>query len=210
MKIKVLKSFGTEYEAHQWVSSKGVEGARVEATSSLKSLGHSGSIPGGRFHVVVVNGAPVEVRKSAPKVVSDASSSASSSSLVPEFDFNVVKAAVDGAVSKVFKRMGYGKPTKVAKADSVEGKDEVAGAVMGTEGAAIKSDSLSLVASVLSGNFNELILKSMVTEVVLDVLKNYGEARFAPPADEGEEGDDEGGADWDEDAAADADYDDRE
>jgi hypothetical protein len=56
----VLKSFSTEYEANDWIRSQGLVDYKDEVyvvkTESLKSVGISGAIKSGRYHVVAVKG----------------------------------------------------------------------------------------------------------------------------------------------------------
>jgi len=52
-KVKVLKSFSSAHEAVNWMTQKRIEGASIEVTGTLKSIGHSGAIPSGNYHVVL-------------------------------------------------------------------------------------------------------------------------------------------------------------
>jgi hypothetical protein len=51
--IKVLKSFKSAHEAVDWISRNGIEDASIEMTGTLKSIGYSGPIPSGNYHVVL-------------------------------------------------------------------------------------------------------------------------------------------------------------
>jgi hypothetical protein len=51
--VKVLKSFKSAHEAVNWMSQNRIEDASIEMTGTLKSIGHSGSIPSGNYHVVL-------------------------------------------------------------------------------------------------------------------------------------------------------------
>lgn len=50
--MKVLKSFNDAHSAIEWTTENKIEGAFIEITGALKSLG-IGSIPTGRYHVVL-------------------------------------------------------------------------------------------------------------------------------------------------------------
>jgi hypothetical protein len=51
--VKVLKSFKSAHSAVNWMSQNRIEDTSIETTGTLKSLGHSGAVPSGNYHVVL-------------------------------------------------------------------------------------------------------------------------------------------------------------
>jgi hypothetical protein len=50
---KILKSFVSAHDAVNWLTKNRVEGASIETTSTLKSVGY-GRIPSGNYHVIAL------------------------------------------------------------------------------------------------------------------------------------------------------------
>jgi len=69
---KVLKSFATAHEAVNWASKNRLNGASIETTSTLKSVGY-GRVPAGNYHVVKsrADDASAYVQSKAPSMDSD-------------------------------------------------------------------------------------------------------------------------------------------
>jgi cell division septation protein DedD len=51
-KIMILKSFSSYNDADYWIKSLDIKNAKIEQTSGLKSVGHQGGIPKGKYHVI--------------------------------------------------------------------------------------------------------------------------------------------------------------